>query len=118
MIAVDDGSIDSTVAILQSFQSKLALKIIRRPHGGNWVASTNCGLAVARGDYVSLLHQDDLWMANRFHVVRSQTTEASDASMILHASWFIDALGRRVAQWQCPLPAGRVLPGSLMTRQS
>jgi hypothetical protein len=34
--------------------------------------------------------------------------------MILHASWFIDALGRRVAQWQCPLPAGRVLPGSLV----
>src|SRR5712672_1230348 len=71
VIAVDDGSEDGTVAILEEYSSRLPLRIVRRARGGNWVASTNHGLSIARGEYACLLHQDDLWMDGRLQAVRA-----------------------------------------------
>src|SRR2546430_4101777 len=48
VIAVDDGSEDGTLATLDAYSSRLPLRIVRRPRTGNWVASSNHGLAVAR----------------------------------------------------------------------
>lgn len=65
VIAVDDGSSDATLAILNAYSSRLPIRTIRRGRIGNWVANTNFGLAEARGEYVSFLHQDDLWLPGR-----------------------------------------------------
>jgi glycosyltransferase involved in cell wall biosynthesis len=103
VIAVDDGSTDTTVPILKSFEARLPLTVVRRRHVGNWVASTNYGLSIAKGDYISFLHQDDLWMHDRLRVLKPVVAKNPLATMVLHPSWFIDTGGTRVGLWQCPL---------------
>jgi len=118
VIVIDDGSTDRTIQIVESFIPRLPLNVVRRDHVGNWVASTNYGLSIARGDYISFLHQDDLWMQDRLLVLKSKLAECQSATMILHSSWFIDASGRRVGLWQCPLPkAGQELDPEMVVER-
>src|SRR5271165_4101971 len=100
VIVVDGGSSDGTAEIVSSFTGKLPLRLFRCSHLKNWVASTNYGLSQARGDYVSILHQDDLWFDDRASVLRELVRRYPDAAMFLHASWFIDSGGKRIGMWQ------------------
>jgi len=104
IIAVDDGSTDSTVDILESYSRKLPITLIRQPHTGNWVANTNLGISRASGKYISFLHQDDLWLPDRLKRLRWITDRHPETVLILHPSFFINAAGRRVGVWRCPLP--------------
>ncbi|MFL5310651.1 MAG: glycosyltransferase [Myxococcales bacterium] len=116
VIAVDDGSEDGTIATLETYSSRLPLRIVRRPRTGNWVASTNHGLAVARGEYACLLHQDDLWIDGRLRALRAALQAAPDAALVVHPSWFVDARGARLGRWRCPLPPGKVDPALVLER--
>jgi glycosyltransferase involved in cell wall biosynthesis len=110
VVAVDDGSTDETVAILKSFSHSLRLEVIERRHQGSWVANTNHGLSLASGEWVSFLHQDDLWLPGRLAALRAVLANRPDLSLILHASRFIDEHGKRLGTWRCPLPGdGRPL---------
>lgn len=105
VIAVDDGSTDGTLAILQSFAGRMALRIVARPHRGNWVANTNYGMGLARGRYLAWLHQDDVWAANRLAVLRGLAERWPQAVLLFHPVWYIDASGRRVGRWCAPFAA-------------
>lgn len=109
VIAVDDGSTDRTLEILRSWADRLPLTVIAGERRGNWVAGTNRGLAAARGRWISLLHQDDLWRPGRLAalepLVRSAEADPAGVAMIVHPVEFIDAGGRRLGRWSCPLPA-------------
>ena len=105
VIAVDDGSSDDTIPILKSFSNRVSLRVVETPHTGNWVASTNRGLALAAGEWVCLLHQDDLWLERRVRALRSLLEKHSDVNLVLSPSWFIDDRGKRLGLWRCPLPA-------------
>jgi GT2 family glycosyltransferase len=108
VIAVDDGSTDATRAVLEGYAGRLPLRIVARPRVGNWVANTNHGLDLARGEYVGFLHQDDCWLPGRLPALKRRLADAPDAVLVVHASWFIDAAGRRLGVWRCPLPATAV----------
>jgi len=59
IIAVDDGSTDSSAAILKEYENKSAkLKIVRKENGGLSDAR-NCGLSYAFGEYVGFVDSDD-----------------------------------------------------------
>lgn len=58
VIVVDDGSTDDTPAMLASYGDRI--RRLHHPNSGLG-ASRNLGLANARGTYVSLLDDDDLW---------------------------------------------------------
>ena len=109
IIVLDDGSTDETLAILESFQRQLPLTIERRPRVGNWVANTNAGIRQARGDYVAFLHQDDMWLPERLTVFQRLARSFPRTGVFLNPSYFIDARGRQVGWWRCPLPANRPL---------
>jgi len=104
VIAVDGGSTDRTVEILESYTTRLRLKLFRCGRPGSWVAQTNHGLSQARGDYACFLHQDDLWLKDRLVTLRRLVAKAPHVTMFRHSSWFIDPAGRRVGTWRCPLP--------------
>ena len=106
VIAVEGGSTDNTVDILNSYRGRLHLKLFTSELCESWVAKTNHGLANARGDYVCFLHHDDLWSEDRLRVLRLLVEQAPDATMFLHPSWFIDPEGMRVGVWRCPLSHG------------
>jgi glycosyltransferase involved in cell wall biosynthesis len=63
IIAIDDGSQDSTVEIIDRLQDP-RIKVISYPNGGN-VISRNRGLEHARGEYISFLDSDDLWTSDK-----------------------------------------------------
>jgi len=108
VIAVDDGSSDATLSILKSYESRIPLRILARRRIGNWVANTNWGLAQARGRYACFLHQDDLWLPDRLRMLRRWLAREPETTLFLHPSQYIDAAGRGLGVWRCPLPEGRL----------
>ncbi len=116
VIAVDDGSTDATLEILDSFRARLPLRLVARNHAGNWVANTNHGLQLSRGRWVSFLHQDDLWMAGRISTGRETVRRHPDAALIVHPCWFLDERGRRLGRWNCPLRSGMQSPATMVDR--
>jgi GT2 family glycosyltransferase len=116
VIAVDDGSSDATPAILDEFARRLPLRVYLRPRAGNWVASTNFGLSVARGDYACFLHQDDVWLPGRLRSLRLLASREPGAVLFLHPARYIDQGGRQVGIWRCPLRAGKQERGALIER--
>jgi len=59
LIAVNDGSTDSTAEVLERFAG--SIKIVTRPNGGI-SAARNSGLRESYSEYVALLDCDDTWM--------------------------------------------------------
>jgi GT2 family glycosyltransferase len=104
VIALDDGSTDRSMAILRSYEPRLPVQILCPPRSGNWVANTNAGLSLARGTYVSMLHQDDLWLPGRLERVKAAIEAGGHPALLLHQAQFIDASGSRLGTWRCPLP--------------
>jgi Glycosyl transferase family 2 len=118
VVAVDDGSTDGTLALLQAYTARLPLRIVEGDGGGGWVRATNRGLALARGEYACFLHQDDLWLPGRLADVHRSLWQHRGTVFLLHPAWFIDARGRRLGFWRPPLPPGRPdLPAALVVER-
>lgn len=117
VIALDDGSTDGTLALLRRYSDQLPLRIVARGRIGSWVTNTNHGLSLARGEFVCYLHQDDCWLPHRLATLKARALAHSGVALFLHASFFIDAVGRRLGTWRCPLPPHRPLhPDSVLER--
>src|SRR5690349_19596597 len=82
-IAVDDGSTDETLSILNSFEDKLSIKNLARERQGNWVGNTNYALSLARGEYVCFLHQDDLWLKDRLYLMKQLAEQFPKVVLLL-----------------------------------
>ena len=66
LIAVDDGSKDSSKKILDNFaQTDARIRVISRPNTGI-VGALNDGLAAARGEFIARMDADDWVTPNRF----------------------------------------------------
>lgn len=102
LIAVDDGSNDGTVDILRSAAGRLPLRINARASRSGWVAATNSGLREARGTWVCMLHQDDVWMPARLAALRNAISRNPDSGFVVGASAFIDDSGRAIGRWRLP----------------
>jgi glycosyltransferase involved in cell wall biosynthesis len=63
-IVIDDGSTDSTLAILKSFNDP-ALKIVSRPNKG-LTPTLNEGISLAQGQYIARMDADDVSLPTRF----------------------------------------------------
>jgi glycosyltransferase involved in cell wall biosynthesis len=61
VIAVNDGSTDNTLAVLEKFQGKIT--VLTQQNRGPAVAR-NAGLRLAKGELLGLLDADDMWPAN------------------------------------------------------
>ena len=111
-LAIDDGSTDETLAILQYFQTKIPLKIVQREPQKNWVANTNYLLDMARADYVCFLHQDDMWITQRLMILKKLTIQFPEANLILNPSIFVNIQGQKLGLWRCPLPSYPIMISS------
>ena len=88
LILVDDGSTDNSVAVCEEYAKQdKRIRIIQKENGG--VSSArNCGIKEARGEYIALLDNDDLWTADK---LERQLTLAGNGADIVYCSYdFID----------------------------
>lgn len=64
LLVIDDGSTDDTGRMLARLDDP-RLRVILLDHTDNPARVRNAGLAVARGDYVAFLDDDDLWLNDK-----------------------------------------------------
>ncbi|NQU39082.1 MAG: glycosyltransferase [Lentisphaerae bacterium] len=115
VIAIDDGSTDATREILDHYGSRIGVRVLAHTRTGNWVRNTNRALSEARGEYLCMLHQDDLWLPQRLASLRKAAAHHPNVGLFLNPSWFIDNAGRPVGRWRVPLPVGQPLePSSVL----
>jgi len=69
VIVIDDGSTDTTLAIVKDIQKRESrVKVFQHDNGKNLgrSASRNLGLSRAHGNYIAFLDADDYYLENRF----------------------------------------------------
>jgi hypothetical protein len=64
-LLVDDCSTDGSVALIESYKDP-RIRLVRRSSNGGIVATRNQGFAMATGEFLALIDQDDLACPDRF----------------------------------------------------
>jgi glycosyltransferase involved in cell wall biosynthesis len=95
VIVVDDGSIDDSGKIAQSFPE---VHYIRQENQGV-AAARNNGIAVARGEFLAFLDQDDLWTPEKLRLQIGHLLSHPDIGYSLtHQQFFLEP-GATLPAW-------------------
>lgn len=66
LICVDDGSIDDSVEIVQSYAATdFRIRLVRLEQNAGSAVARNAGIDAARGRYIAFLDSDDLWLPHK-----------------------------------------------------
>jgi len=94
LIVVDDGSTDRTPQILSELQARDSrLTVLTNEHNLGIAASTNRGLAAARGQYVALQDHDDISLPQRFETQVDFLNSHPEIALVGSAATLIDETG-------------------------
>ena len=85
IIVVDDGSTDSTPAILKSFEAKIT--ILTQIHAGPG-AARNRALKHARGTYIAFLDADDFWVPGKLRL-QIEYLEPRPEVGVVYSKWLL-----------------------------
>ena len=94
LIAVDDGSRDDTLSVLEKLaQDEPRMRVIHQENGGV-SAARNCGLQAARGKWVFFVDADDHLLAHALEHLLDMTDEDVDIVCGAYVMHFRDEGGR------------------------
>ena len=98
IVAVDDGSTDSSVSILESYKERLPLQILRFSKNQGHRAAFAKSLELAQSqlddsDMIALADQDDIWLPQKLQLLEN-ALQASDANLVLGDAQIIDGEGK------------------------
>lgn len=115
LIVIDDGSSDGTPDLVDRIaRDEPRLRLHRQANGGT-AAARNAGIARARGEFVALLDNDDLWMPRYLELMTAALVAAPDAGFAYTDAWVLDDSTKRVRtktvlEFYPPVPAGAAAP--------
>jgi len=95
IIAVDDGSSDSSAEIIQSYNS---VKYIYQDNQGNAVAR-NRGIASSTNDVIALIDQDDLWVPEKLSTFAGYFTSHPEIDFAVAKARVFLSQGIEVPTW-------------------
>jgi glycosyltransferase involved in cell wall biosynthesis len=84
LVAVDDGSVDGSVRIVESYRDSRVRLIRQDPQGA--ASALDTALCAARGEFVALLDHDDLWTNDKLAI--HIETHRQRPEIDLTFSWF------------------------------
>ncbi len=117
ILALDDGSTDGTREWLtEQARTESRLRLIFNEKNLGTYATLNVGLAVAKGEFIAILNDDDLWAPEKL-IRQLEMMDANPKIGIVHVGgWFIDEDGNRHPD---PAPLGfpypRTRTGDILT---
>lgn len=110
VIVVDDGSTDRTAEIAMAYP----VRLLRLSHRGP-AAARNSGIAVARGEFVTVLDSDDIWPVNRLSCQIGHLESHPEVGIVLgHTQFFVNPGEPRPAHYP-KLATGDSAPGHAAT---
>ncbi len=95
LIIRDDGSVDSTLQIIEKYISRYPDKIQLIPSIGNLGPMLSFGelLKVSTSKYIALCDQDDVWLENKLTLFHEKMLEIenrySDMPILIHSDLFV-----------------------------
>ena len=95
LLVVDDGSTDRTADIVRSFRDDPRVILISSENRGPAIAR-NLALARARGQFVSLLDSDDLYLSTYLAEVSAALKANPDAGFVFPDAWVLDDTSGRI----------------------
>jgi glycosyltransferase involved in cell wall biosynthesis len=105
LIVIDDGSTDATPQILASFHDP-RIVLLANPRNLGIAASTNRGLAAARGEFIALHDHDDISLPHRFQTQLDFLNSHPDIALVGSAATLIDDNSIPYAEF--PLPCEEI----------
>lgn len=90
IIAVDNGSTDSTLKILNQFRDRI--NILSEGRRGVTYAR-NKGIKASKGRYIAFIDQDDIWMANKLEIQKKVLDNNESVGMAISLANTIDERG-------------------------
>lgn len=118
IVVVDDGSIDETAGIVQSFPD---VRYFRQENQGNGLAR-NRGLKEAKGEIIAMLDADDLWEPDKLtRQVGYLLDNPQTGYAICKMEFFVDGNGKAPAWLNQDIfkePRNCYLPSALVVRRS
>ena len=88
VVAVDDGSTDASGAILRSYP---AVRYEAQHNQGN-AAARNRGVAIARGEFIAFIDQDDRWRCGKLrNQIAALGTQQAPGYSLCHCELLLDA---------------------------
>jgi Glycosyl transferase family 2 len=106
---IDSSPSRSTVELACKYSDSIHLRIFERPDLTSWQTKTNFGVQTSKSSHICWLGVDDIWLPGRADAARHWIQTAPQAALHLAPSAIIDAAGRRLGVWRCPLPVEQEL---------
>jgi len=88
VIFVNDGSIDSTQDLLESFSLSQKIVIIKQ-HNKGLGAARNVGIKASGGKFIALLDADDIWENNKLKMVHDYLQE-HNCEVVCHNEYVVN----------------------------
>ena len=103
LLVVDDCSKDDSLSLIQQkAQSDKRIKVIALEHNAGVANARNVGIKEARGEFIALLDNDDLWTEDK---LERQLVLANKGADIVYCSYdFIDEQNNSIARFIEQMP--------------
>lgn len=102
-IIINDGSLDSTSEILNSFSDN-RIRLIERENRG-FASSLNEGISLSNGKYIARVDGDDINLPNRFELQYKYMELHPDVDILGGQAWNIDESGNIIGERIKPVSA-------------
>lgn len=98
IVVGDDGSIDGTVALLESFvtragQCGVDARLVRQRVNLGFVGNFSATMRAATGDLLFLCDQDDVWSSRKLEVMERRFIDESDLLLLSTSARLVDGRG-------------------------
>ena len=97
IIVINDGSPDDTARALEPLVEQNKIQYLEQENQGQ-AAARNRGLALARGEFIAFLDDDDLWPPDKLEWQVEMLQDSDDVAVAGGSVHYIDDLGRYVMQ--------------------